>query len=386
MPPVSAVDDQGFGIYVHWPFCEAKCPYCDFNSHVRHAGIDEVQFRDAYLRELDHMRTLSGPREVESVFFGGGTPSRMLPETAAAILERIAQNWQLSDNVEITLEANPTSVEAGRFDGFRAAGINRVSVGLQALNDVDLKKLGRTHDVSAGKAALAVAKKHFDRVSFDLIYARSGQTTSEWQRELEDALILAAGHLSLYQLTIEEGTPFAALHAAGKLVCPQDDAARAMYEITQEACDKAGLPSYEVSNHAAPGHECRHNLIYWRAGGYAGVGPGAHSRLNINGARHAISAIYSPEDWVEKVLQTGHGIERDNQLGAQDEAAEYMLMGLRLNEGIDLDRYAGLGGKIDETVLAGLEANRFVRVDGKRLATTPEGRLLLNSVIAALAD
>lgn len=330
------------------------------------------------------MRELSGPQLVQSVFFGGGTPSRMLPGTAAAILERVALNWGLPGTAEITLEANPTSVEAGRFAGFRAAGVNRVSLGLQALNDIDLKKLGRTHDLATGLAALEVAAQNFERVSFDLIYARPGQSVAAWERELDEALKLAGEHVSLYQLTIEQGTPYAALHAAGKLVCPDEELARDLYEVTQEACGKAGMPAYEISNHARTGAECRQNLIYWRAGDYAGVGPGAHSRLVIDGRRHAISTIYMPEDWAQRAIELGHGIERDDCISAESAAAEYLLMGLRLHEGIDLARHAALGGKMDHTVLRGLADDALVRVKDDRLAATPEGRLVLNSVIAAL--
>jgi oxygen-independent coproporphyrinogen-3 oxidase len=377
--------DPGFAVYVHWPFCQAKCPYCDFNSHVRQGGINEARFRSAYLAELDHMRELTGPREVSSIFFGGGTPSRMLPETCAAILERIAKNWSLNPDCEITLEANPTSVEADKFAGFRAAGVNRVSVGLQALNDAVLKSLGRTHSVDEGLAALAIAKEHFERVSFDLIYARPRQTLALWEKELAQALGLAAGHMSLYQLTIEPGTPFAALQKSGKLVCPDEGLARDFYVMTQEMCSAAGLPAYEVSNHAAPGQESRHNMIYWRMGDYAGIGPGAHGRLAFDGARHATATILNPEDWAERVLAQGHGIETTERLVASDIAEEYLLMGMRLTEGISLSRYAGLGGEVDYLTIATLETDGLVRVDGDRLTATPDGRLVLNSVIAALA-
>lgn len=383
--PLSTAADPGFAVYVHWPFCEAKCPYCDFNSHVRLGGVNEAQFRTAYLAELDHMRTLTGPREVASIFFGGGTPSRMQPETTAAILERIAENWSVGRHVEITLEANPTSVEAERFAGFRAAGVNRVSLGLQALNDADLKALGRTHTAVEGLAALAIAKDHFERVSFDVIYARPGQSLDAWRDELTEALALAAGHLSLYQLTIEEGTPFAALQKAGRLVCPDEAKARELYRLTQTLCEEAGLPAYEISNHAASGQECRHNLIYWRMGEYAGVGPGAHGRLTIDGTRHALATIYGPEDWLERVLETGHGIEVSERLSSGDLADEYLLMGLRHRDGIDLWRYSELGGEIDYLTLAALETDGLVRVGEGRLAATAEGRLVLNSVIAALA-
>ncbi len=383
--PASSRSDAGFAVYVHWPFCEAKCPYCDFNSHVRHGGVDETRFLAAYLNELDHMRGLSGPREVSSVFFGGGTPSRMAPETAHAILDRIARNWDLVPAAEITIEANPTSVEAARFEGFRAAGINRVSLGLQALDDAALKRLGRTHDVKTGLAALGIAKATFDRVSFDLIYARPNQSAADWQRELRQALELAGGHVSLYQLTIEDGTPFAALHKAGRLVCPGDEAARELYEVTQELCEGAGLPAYEISNHAAPGAACRHNLVYWRGGDYAGVGPGAHGRLTVSGARRATSTIYAPEAWADRAMEVGHGLARHDSLAPQDAATEYLLMAMRLTEGVELSRYRALGGEVDRAALAGLEAEGLVEVEGDRLAATREGRLVLNAVIAALA-
>ncbi len=382
--PVST-PDPGFAVYVHWPFCEAKCPYCDFNSHVRHGGINEARFRSAYLAELDHMRALTGPRDVTSIFFGGGTPSRMMPETCAAILERIAQNWPLVPGAEITLEANPTSVEAERFASYRAAGVNRVSVGLQALNDVVLKALGRTHTVEEGLNALNIAKDHFERVSFDLIYARPRQTLEQWRTELSHALSLAKGHLSLYQLTIEEGTPFAALHAAGKLKMPDEEHARDFFVMTQEMCTVAGLPAYEVSNHAVPGQESRHNLLYWNMGDYAGVGPGAHGRLTLDGARHALSILSNPEDWAEQVLEAGHATETSEQLLAGEVSEEYLLMGMRLSEGISLSHYAALGGEVDYITIATLETDGLVRVSGDRLMATADGLLVLNSVIASLA-
>lgn len=381
----SSTPDPGFAVYVHWPFCQAKCPYCDFNSHVRQGGINEARFRSGYLAELDHMRELTGPREVASIFLGGGTPSRMLPETCASILERIAENWTLGAETEITLEANPTSVEAECFAGFRAAGVNRVSVGLQALNDSVLKSLGRTHDAREGLAALEIAKDHFERVSFDLIYARPRQTLEQWEKELTQALDLATGHLSLYQLTIEEGTPFAALAKAGKLVMPGESQARDFYVMTQEMCAAAGLPAYEVSNHAAPGQESRHNMIYWRMGDYAGIGPGAHGRLTLEGGRRALATLSNPEDWAERVIDKGHGIESTEWLLAGDVSEEYLLMGMRLSEGISLSRYAALGGEIDYFTIATLETDGLVRVEGDRLMATADGRLVLNSVIAALA-
>lgn len=370
---------------MHWPFCEAKCPYCDFNSHVRHGGVNEARFRTGYLAELDYMAALTGPREVSSIFFGGGTPSRMPPETCAVILDRIAQNWTIAPDAEITLEANPTSVEADKFADFRAAGVNRVSIGLQALNNPDLKALGRTHDVAEGLAALEVAQDHFERVTFDLIYARAGQDVASWRAELKQALQMAQGHLSLYQLTIEEGTPFAALEAAGKLSIPPEDDAVEFYNVTQELCTAAGLPAYEVSNHAAPGQESRHNLIYWRMGDYAGIGPGAHGRIAIDGARHATACRPMPEEWLEQVLETGHGLNLTEKVSQADMAAEYLIMGLRLAEGIGIARYEALGGSFEAFTLAALETDGLIRVSDGRIAATNAGRLLLNTLIAELA-
>jgi len=384
--PVSTPpDDPGFAVYVHWPFCKAKCPYCDFNSHVRHGQIDEEKFRAAYLSELDHMKELTGEREVVSIFFGGGTPSLMPPNTVSAILERIAGNWTVLPDAEITLEANPTSVEAKRFKGFKAAGVNRVSLGVQSLNDADLKALGRLHTADEALKALRIAKDNFDRVSFDLIYARPRQTLDEWRDELSSALEFEAGHMSLYQLTIEEGTPFAALHKAGKLICPDEGLASDLYEMTQELCAEAGLPAYEISNHAREGQECRHNIVYWKGGEYAGIGPGAHGRLDIDGARHALSCLYSPEDWAGQVETHGSGIDQHERLSANNISQEYLLMAMRLTEGMDLERYAALGGHINYQSVAMLETDGMVRVEDTRIAATAEGRLVLNSLIAELA-
>ena len=273
--------DPGFGVYIHWPFCAQKCPYCDFNSHVRHKGWDEARFLAAYLRELDHVAGMTGQRFVQSIFFGGGTPSLMKPETVGAILDHIAKLWAVEPNAEITIEANPGSVEATRFQGYKRAGINRVSMGLQSLRDAELKKLGRIHTVEESKAALKIARDTFERFSFDLIYARPGQQPDAWRAELAEALELAGDHISLYQLTIEPDTPYAALHATGKLIVPDPDAALALYEITQEMTTARGFDAYEISNHARPGEESRHNLLYWRYGEYAGVGPGAHGRVIV---------------------------------------------------------------------------------------------------------
>jgi putative oxygen-independent coproporphyrinogen III oxidase len=377
---------EPFGVYVHWPFCLAKCPYCDFNSHVRHAGVDQGRFVAAYLRELAHFATLVPGRTVSSVFFGGGTPSLMAPETVGAILDRIAELWTLSGDAEVTLEANPTSVEAGRFAGYRAAGVNRVSLGVQSLDDASLKALGRMHTSEEALAALAIAKRNFERVSFDLIYARQRQRLDDWRNELSRALDHARDHLSLYQLTIEPGTPFAALHEAGALVIPEGEDAEAFYLLTQELCDVAGLPSYEVSNHARPGAESRHNLVYWRGHDYVGIGPGAHSRITRGGVKHEVAVRKSPETWLDTVTAKGHGIEYDETLSPQESAVEYLLMGLRLAEGIDVKRLAAIDGRaLDQQRIAQLEAQGLVKSHKGRLHATGAGRLVLDRLIVELA-
>ena len=339
MNPIAQLENDAlFGVYVHWPFCAQKCPYCDFNSHVRFAGWDEPRFLNAYLRELDNVKERTGRQTVHSIFFGGGTPSLMRPSTVAAILEQIAKLWPIAAGAEITLEANPNSVEAGRFAGYRAAGVNRVSIGVQSLRDDELKRLGRLHSVSEARTAIDIARRTFDRFSFDLIYARPGQTAGAWRAELSEALALAGGHLSLYQLTIEPDTPFADLHARGKLVVPDPDAALDLYMLTQEMTAAAGLPAYEISNHAAPGEESRHNLLYWRYGAYAGVGPGAHGRLVLaDGTRLATVAERNPERWAGCVEAGGHGFVEEEALSLEEQADEMLLMGLRLTEGIDLE-------------------------------------------------
>jgi putative oxygen-independent coproporphyrinogen III oxidase len=377
---------EPFGIYVHWPFCRAKCPYCDFNSHVRHGGIDEARFLAAYLAELRHFAALAPGRSLTSVFLGGGTPSLMRPATVSAIIDAIAEHWGLEDNAEVTLEANPTSAEAENFVGYCSVGVNRLSLGVQALDDQSLKALGRQHSAQEALGALALAKRHFPRVSFDLIYAREGQTAKSWKAELSRALDHAADHLSLYQLTVEEGTPFAARYAAGTLRIPDGARATALYRLTQELCEAAGLPAYEVSNHARPGSESRHNLLYWRGHDYAGIGPGAHSRITFDGAKRALSAIKSPESWLAEVEAHGHGLASDEALSAGEAAEEYLLMGLRLSEGIDLGRLASLNGQrlADERVRA-LAGDGLLKRDGDRLAVTPKGRLVLNRLILELA-
>ncbi|HTQ13227.1 MAG TPA: radical SAM family heme chaperone HemW [Rhizomicrobium sp.] len=376
-----------FGVYVHWPFCAAKCPYCDFNSHVR-AAVDETGWVDAILRELEWTAALQGAARpvVGSVFFGGGTPSLMRGRSAGAVLEKIAALWPMANDVEVTLESNPASAEAARFRDYRAAGVNRLSLGVQALDDADLKFLGRLHDAAEARAALALAMRTFDRVSLDLIYARPGQTEAAWRDELRQALAFAAEHLSLYQLTIEPATPFAALARTGALRIPGDERAAALYEITQELTEAGGRPAYEISNHAAPGAECRHNLLYWRYGDYAGVGPGAHGRLTLGGARLGTFNEKLPERWRESVARQGHGIAERGEIGNADAAREHLLMNLRLAEGLDLAAYRARWGtgpdaaRIDALVAQGLLAR-----SGDTIAATLRGRLVLNAVIAELA-
>jgi oxygen-independent coproporphyrinogen-3 oxidase len=383
-----AADGAGFGVYVHWPFCASKCPYCDFNSHVRAGGIDEPRFLAAFLRELAHMAVLAPGREVSSVFFGGGTPSLMQPSTTGAILDAIASRWPVQPGAEITLEANPSSVEAERFRGYRSAGINRVSLGVQALNDPDLRALGRLHSAAEARAAVDVARNTFDRYSFDLIYARPHQSLASWRVELEDALAMADRHLSLYQLTIEDGTPFAGLHAAGKLKVPDPELADALYETTQEIMEAAGLPAYEISNHAAPGEESRHNFVYWRYREYAGIGPGAHGRLITAGQRHALVTERNPERWLAQVERDGHGLVESEPLSDAEQADEMLLMGLRLTEGIDLARLSAIGGtRPDGHAIAELADLGLVETLGdNRLRATARGRFVLNTIVLKLSS
>jgi putative oxygen-independent coproporphyrinogen III oxidase len=378
---------EAFGVYVHWPFCLSKCPYCDFNSHVRHAAIDEVRFARAFAREIETTAARVPRRVVTSIFLGGGTPSLMQPQTVGAVLDTIGKHWRVADNVEVTLEANPTSVEASRFAGYRAAGVNRVSLGVQALDDVSLKALGRLHSAREALDAVAIARGAFERYSFDLIYARPGQTPSMWADELERAIAEAAEHLSLYQLTIEEGTPFFGLHASGKLSVPDEGTARALFDVTQEICARRGLPAYEISNHAREGAECRHNLIYWRGQEYAGIGPGAHGRLDINGVRHATVTEKRPEAWLMRVEANGHGVRNEDRLNSEERADEFLLMGLRLAEGIDPKRFAALAGRpLDPRRVAILLEEGAIAIDAKgRLRVTQAGFPVLDAVVADLA-
>jgi putative oxygen-independent coproporphyrinogen III oxidase len=378
----------GFGVYLHWPFCAAKCPYCDFNSHVRHSKPDETAYVAAFRREITHRAALAPGRTVSSIFLGGGTPSLMQPQTVAALLDAVAKAWSIAPDVEITLEANPTSVDATRFAGYRAAGVTRVSLGVQALNDRDLKALGRLHSADEALAAIGVAARHFERMSFDLIYARSPeQSVAEWSRELDLALGHAAEHLSLYQLTIEPGTAFHALHAAGKLAIPGEEQGRALYEATQELCNRRGLNAYEISNHARQGAECRHNLIYWRYGEYAGIGPGAHGRLVVDGVRRAQSTEKNPERWLERVLSEGSALVEDEALDQEASGDEFLLMGLRLREGIDPAIYKALTGReFSEKRVASLrEDGLIIQGPDGRIAATADGALLLDAVVADLA-
>jgi putative oxygen-independent coproporphyrinogen III oxidase len=376
-----------FGVYIHWPFCLSKCPYCDFNSHVRHAAIDEARFVRAFAAEIAATAARVGGRTVSTIFFGGGTPSLMAPKTVGAILDTVAQSWSIAPDVEITLEANPTSVEATRFAGYRTAGVNRVSIGLQALDDAALHELGRLHSAREALAAVAVARSVFDRYSFDLIYARPRQTSDAWTSELKRAIAEAGEHLSLYQLTIEHGTPFHQLRATGKLITPDDDAARALYDITQLICADAGLPAYEVSNHARAGGECRHNLVYWRGHEYAGVGPGAHGRLEIEGERHAVATEKVPEAWLGRVEAHGHGVVTDEVLSSEAVADEFLLMGLRLAEGVDPARYARLAGRpLQPRRIALLRDQGVVEITpAGRLRVTMAGFPVLDAVVADLA-
>jgi oxygen-independent coproporphyrinogen-3 oxidase len=378
---------RGFGIYVHWPFCVSKCPYCDFNSHVR-ARIDEEGWRASLLRELDFFAQQIPDRTVTSVFFGGGTPSLMAPATAQAVIDHVAQHWPVAPNVEITLEANPNSAERARFADFRRAGVNRVSIGVQALDDAALKLLGRAHDQGEARAAIAAASV-FPRYSFDLIYARPEQSVAAWRAELGEALRMAGDHLSVYQLTIEPGTAFHALHARGDLKVPDEAAGEALYDATQEMLEAAGLPAYEISNHARPGGESRHNLVYWRYEDYVGVGPGAHGRLTLDGVKTATRQEKVPETWLARVAEKGHGTAERSPIGNDEAAAEALLMGLRLAEGIDAARFARETGRTLDDVLDRARLRRlidggFIEPTGAGLRVTPAGRKVLNAVLGSL--
>ena len=379
--------DAGFGVYVHWPFCASKCPYCDFNSHVRHHRIDEARYLAAFKQELAAQAAMAPGRTVGSIFFGGGTPSLMQPSTVGAILDIIAGLWPIHDSVEVTLEANPTSVEAERLRGYRAAGVNRVSLGIQAMNDPDLRALGRLHSADEARTAIAAAASIFDRYSFDLIYARPDQDPKAWAAELAQAISLSAEHLSLYQLTIEPGTVFERLRDAGKLVPLDDERARILFDTTRETCDRFGLPAYEISNHARPGAECRHNLLYWRYGEYAGVGPGAHARLLTQKGRMALSTERHPEKWLEHVETNGHAFVDEEILSGQAQGDEFLLMGLRLNEGILPKRFEVLSGRPlgHSSITTLIEGGFLEETTTGALRATAAGVPVLNTVVRNLA-
>ena len=375
-------------VYVHWPFCLSKCPYCDFNSHVGES-VDHVRWRAALLAELAHYAAEMPDRTVVSLFFGGGTPSLMAPATAAAVIDAVARHWRVADDIEITLEANPTSVEAARFRDLRRAGVNRLSIGVQALDNAALAFLGRGHDRAEALAAVTLAQRDFPRTSFDLIYARPGQTVAAWEAELTEALRLAGGHLSLYQLTIERGTPFYAAHRSGAFAVPDDEAGAALYEATQALCAAAGQPAYEISNHARPGEECRHNLVYWTGGDYVGIGPGAHGRLTLARGTEATEQIPSPAGWLAAVEARGHATRRRDALDARTRIEEIVMTGLRLTNGLAGDRFAARTGQsledaLDPARLDRLVAAGYLEIDARGLRATAEGRLRLNAVLREL--
>ena len=373
----------GFGLYIHWPFCESKCPYCDFNSYVS-ATVDNEMWEAALLSELDRHAALTPDRLLNSIFFGGGTPSLMPPKMVGRLIDRARSLWSFANDIEITLEANPSSVEAYRFADFRAAGVNRVSMGIQALNDPDLKRLGRLHSVAEARSALAVAKAYFDRVSFDLIYARQDQTLEAWQSELTQAIEMSAGHLSLYQLTVEPGTAFGFRAQAGKLGgLPDEDLSADMFEVTHEICAQAGLHGYEVSNYSLKSLESKHNMIYWRGGDYIGIGPGAHGRLTLSGTRHATRTALAPQAWLERVAQRNTGTSHQEILAPQDHANELIMMGLRVSDGISRRRIEGVAGAPlnipDHLLDLGL-----LELSDSQLRATKAGRPLLNQLVQAL--
>jgi len=386
--PAAGRDDDELALYVHWPFCKSKCPYCDFNSHVRD-GVDQARWRRALLADLDRAAEETGAQRLGSIFFGGGTQSLMPPETVAALLARAAERWRFAPDIEITLEANPSSVEAARFADLAGAGVNRLSLGVQALDETALRFLGRAHGLAEALAAIELARRHFPRFSFDLIYARPGQTLAAWEAELARAAALAGDHLSLYQLTIEPGTAFATAHARGDFALPEDELAGALYEATEARLAAAGLAPYEISNYARPGGESRHNLVYWRYGDYAGIGPGAHGRLTRGGGRVATRQYRAPETWLAAVERQGHGREESLALAPEEQRREALMMGLRLAEGVERRRFRARTGSdveaaLDRARLPDLIAGGFVTLDEQGLRATPAGRQRLNAVLAAL--
>ena len=378
--------NAGFGVYVHWPFCQSKCPYCDFNSHVWEK-VDQGRWLTSYIRELERYAALTPGRVVQSVFFGGGTPSLMEPATVDGILSTIRRLWPQANEVEVTLEANPTSIDAGRFRGYAEAGVNRVSMGFQAMNDADLRRLGRLHTVDEALRAFDIARNQFERVSFDLIYARQDQTLAAWEEELDRALSLAIDHLSLYQLTIEEGTAFGDRYKRGGLKgLPDEDLAADMWELTQQVTAAHGFENYEVSNHARDGARSRHNVLYWRYGDYIGVGPGAHGRVTLDGQRHAVEQPRAPGKWLE-MAEAGNADSLVEALTGLEQAEEYLLMGLRLREGVDLTRFEKLSSApLNGSVVDDLCERELVKIENRQIFVTDQGRMLLNAVINKLLD
>lgn len=373
-------ESGGFGLYVHWPFCAAKCPYCDFNSHIT-KSVDHLAWRRAFVSEIERAGQLTNGRVLRSVFFGGGTPSLMEPATVAAVMDAVARNWPLANDLEVTLEANPTSVEAGKFADFRNTGVNRLSMGIQALNDTGLRKLGRMHTAAEGLAAFDIARNTFERVSFDLMYGRQNQSLTEWESELTEALRLGLDHVSLYQLTIEPGTVFGDRYKLGKLPgLPDDDLSADMYALTQDICTAYNMPRYEVSNHARDGSESRHNQIYWRYGDYIGIGPGAHGRVTVDGLRHATEQARMPATWL-----TGERRETVEALSGADQAVEFLMMGLRMSEGIEKSRYQTLSGKaLDGKRIQELQGLGLLMATKKNISVSNQGFSLLNAVVRTL--
>lgn len=384
----SALDQDwqaaGFGLYIHWPFCQSKCPYCDFNSHVS-TQIDQEAWRTGYLREIERVAALTGDRVLSTIYFGGGTPSLMPPQTTAAILDKIQQSWRFRNDLEITLEANPTSVEAARLRAYKDAGVNRISLGIQALNDTDLRRLGRMHSCDEARRALHLTASTFDRYSFDLIYARQFQTLDEWELELSQALSFGSDHISLYQLTVEDGTVFGERHRKGQLLgLPNDDLGADFYDLTQDLTEAAGLPAYEVSNHAKSGSESRHNMIYWGSGDYAGIGPGAHGRLTLDGTRFSTAAPSAPNSWLHQAL-VGEVNDKPTSLASSERATEFLLMGLRLHQGISLSRFQiHAGRELPAEAIDDLIDLDMIEVTEDRMATTAKGRPLLNAILLRL--
>lgn len=386
LSPVEDWQTGGFGLYLHWPFCQSKCPYCDFNSHVS-AKIDQTRWQNAYLSEIERLGAETPGRVLQTVFFGGGTPSLMAPDLVHAILSKIRTTWNVANDVEITMEANPSSIEVGRFHGYKDAGVGRVSIGVQALNDTDLKRLGRLHSVHEAKSAIELAQTIFERVSFDLIYARQDQSLAQWQAELSEALAMASGHLSLYQLTIEDGTAFGDRFRRGLLRgLPDENLGADMYLATQDMTAAAGYLSYEVSNYAKSGQESRHNCMYWNAGDYVGIGPGAHGRLTLGSVRYATEAVANPITWLSGVERAG-AIEQRQRVTPKEQGLEYLMMGLRRDVGIDVERFARLSGSpISQPKLDELRDIGVVEIAEGRLSATRQGRLVLNAVIERLID